>query len=134
MDMPVRLIGIVCIAFSLIFMSMDIFKNQEMLQNEFESNRLATQGSLLDLQEKYNNNEELTSVEMLNAWLTNFVNAHGISYEKLKLGFVQIETDPPLYLVTVEGYKDEYALLSGEAYVRYTSGATIITKEQENED
>jgi len=134
MDMPVRLIGIVCIAFSLIFMSMDIFKNQEMLQNEFESNRLATQGSLLDLQEKYNNNEELTSVEMLNAWLTNFVNAHGITYEKLKLGFVQIETDPPLYLVTVEGYKDEYALLSGEAYVRYTSGATIITKEQENED
>ena len=134
MDMPVRLIGIVCIAFSLIFMSMDIFKNQEMLQNEFESNRLATQGSLLDLQEKYNNNEELTSVEMLNAWLTNFVNAHGITYEKLKLGFVQIETDPPLYLVTVEGYKDEYALLSGEAYVRYISGATIITKEQENED
>lgn len=134
MDMPIRLIGIVCIAFSLIFMSMDIFKNQEMLQNEFESNRLATQGSLLDLQEKYNNNEELTSVEMLNAWLTNFVNAHGITYEKLKLGFVQIETDPPLYLVTVEGYKDEYALLSGEAYVRYTSGATIITKEQENED
>lgn len=134
MDMPVRLIGIVCIAFSLIFMSMDIFKNQEMLQNEFESNRLATQGSLLDLQEKYNNNEELTSVEMLNAWLINFVNAHGITYEKLKLGFVQIETDPPLYLVTVEGYKDEYALLSGEAYVRYTSGATIITKEQENED
>ena len=134
MDMPVRLIGIVCIAFSLIFMSMDIFKNQEMLQNEFESNRLATQGSLLDLQEKYNSNEELTSVEMLNAWLTNFVNAHGITYEKLKLGFVQIETDPPLYLVTVEGYKDEYALLSGEAYVRYTSGATIITKEQENED
>ena len=123
MDMPIRLIGIVCIAFSLIFMSMDIFKNQEMLQNEFESNRLATQGSLLDLQEKYNNNEELTSVEMLNAWLTNFVNAHGITYEKLKLGFVQIETDPPLYLVTVEGYKDEYALLSGEAYVRYTSGA-----------
>ena len=134
MDMPIRLIGIVCIAFSLIFMSMDIFKNQEMLQNEFESNRLATQGSLLDLQEKYNNNEELTSVEMLNAWLTNFVNAHGITYEKLKLGFVQIETDPPLYLVTVEGYKDEYALLSGDAYVRYTSGATIITKEQENED
>ena len=132
MDMPIRLIGIVCIAFSLIFMSMDIFKNQEMLQNEFESNRLATQGSLLDLQEKYNNNEELTSVEMLNAWLTNFVNAHGITYEKLKLGFVQIETDPPLYLVTVEGYKDEYALLSGEAYVRYTSGATIITKEEEN--
>ena len=133
MDMPIRLIGIVCIAFSLIFMSMDIFKNQEMLQNEFESNRLATQGSLLDLQEKYNNNEELTSVEMLNAWLTNFVNAHGITYEKLKLGFVQIETDPPLYLVTVEGYKDEYALLSGEAYVRYTSGATIISKE-ENEN
>ena len=132
MDMPIRLIGIVCIAFSLIFMSMDIFKNQEMLQNEFESNRLATQGSLLDLQEKYNNNEELTSVEMLNAWLTNFVNAHGMTYEKLKLGFVQIETDPPLYLVTVEGYKDEYALLSGEAYVRYTSGATIITKEEEN--
>ena len=133
MDMPIRLIGIVCIAFSLIFMSMDIFKNQEMLQNEFESNRLATQGSLLDLQEKYNNNEELTSVEMLNAWLTNFVNAHGITYEKLKLGFVQIETDPPLYLVTVEGYKDEYALLSGEAYVRYTSGAMIISKE-ENEN
>ena len=133
MDMPIRLIGIVCIAFSLIFMSMDIFKNQEMLQNEFESNRLATQGSLLDLQEKYNNNEELTSVEMLNAWLTNFVNAHGITYEKLKLGFVQIETDPPLYLVTVEGYKDEYALLSGEAYVRYTSGATIISKEEKDE-
>ena len=133
MDMPIRLIGIVCITFSLIFMSMDIFKNQEMLQNEFESNRLATQGSLLDLQEKYNNNEELTSVEMLNAWLTNFVNAHGITYEKLKLGFVQIETDPPLYLVTVEGYKDEYALLSGEAYVRYTSGATIISKEEKDE-
>ena len=133
MDMPIRLIGIVCIAFSLIFMSMDIFKNQEMLQNEFESNRLATQGSLLDLQEKYNNNEELTSVEMLNAWLTNFVNAHGITYEKIKLGFVQIETDPPLYLVTVEGYKDEYALLSGEAYVRYTSGATIISKEEKDE-
>lgn len=134
MDMPIRLIGIVCIAFSLIFMSMDIFKNQEMIQGEFEANRLATQGSLRDLQEKYNNNEELTSVEMLNTWLTNFVNAHGITYEKLKLGFVQIETDPPLYLVTVEGYKDDYALLSGEAYVKYTSGATIISKEEGNED
>ena len=134
MDMPIRLIGIVCIAFSLIFMSMDIFKNQEMIQSEFEANRLATQGSLRDLQEKYNDNEELSSVEMLNTWLTNFVNAHGITYEKLKLGFVQIETDPPLYLVTVEGYKDEYALLSGEAYVKYTSGATIISKEEEKNE
>ena len=131
MDMPVRVVGLIIIVFYLIFTSMDLFKNQEMIQSEFESNRLATQGSLRDLQEKYNNNEELSSVEMLNTWLTNFVNAHGITYEKLKLGFVQIETDPPLYLVTVEGYEDEYAILSGEAYVRYTSGATIISKEAE---
>lgn len=131
MDMPVRVIGLVIIVFFLIFTSMDLFKNQEMIQSEFESNRLATQGSLRDLQEKYNNNEELTTVEMLNAWITNFVNAHGITYEKLKLGFVQIETDPPLYLVTIEGYEDEYAILSGDAYVRYTSGATIISKEAE---
>ena len=131
MDMPVRVVGLIIIVFYLIFTSMDLFKNQEMSQSEFESNRLATQGSLRDLQEKYNNNEELSSVEMLNTWLTNFVNAHGITYEKLKLGFVQIETDPPLYLVTVEGYEDEYAILSGEAYVRYTSGATIISKEAE---
>ena len=131
MEMAIRLIGLVVIVFTLIFASLDLFKNQEMIQSEFESNRLATQGSLRDLQEKYNNNEELSSVEMLNTWLTNFVNAHGIAYEKLKLGFVQVETDPPLYLVTVEGYEDEYAYLSGEAYARYTSGATIISKESE---
>jgi len=131
MDMPIRAIGLVIIVFSLIFVSLDLFKNQEMIQSEFESNRLATQGSLRDLQEKYNNNEELTSVEMLNAWLTNFVNAHGITYEKIKLGFVQIETDPPLYLVTIEGYENEYAILKNEAYVQYTSGATIITDDKE---
>lgn len=131
MEMPIKVIGLVIIVFFLIFTSMDLFKNQEMIQAEFESNRLATQGSLKDLQEKYNNNEEISSVEMLNIWLTNFVNAHGITYEKLKLGFVQIETDPPLYLVTIEGYENEYAILSGDAYARYTSGATIISKESE---
>jgi len=131
MEMPVKLIGIICITLSLILMSLDIYKNQQMIQSEFESNRSANQGSLLDLQEKYNNNETLTTVEMLDAWLVNFINTHGLAYEKVRLGFVQIESDPPLYLVTVEGYEEDYAILGQEAYVKYTSGAMIITDDEE---
>ena len=115
-------------------MSLDIYKNQQMQQSEFEATRSANQGSLLDLQEKYNNNETLTTVEMLNAWLINFIDTHGLAYEKVRLGFVQIEADPPLYLVTVEGYEEDYAILGQEAYVRYTSGAMIISDEGENDE
>lgn len=131
MDMPVKVLGILCITLSLLFMSLDIYKNQQMIQSEFESNRSANQGSLLDLQEKYNNNETLSTVEMLNAWLVNFINTHGLAYENVRLGFVQMESDPPLYLVTIEGYEDDYAILTKDAYVRYTSGAMIITDDEE---
>lgn len=133
MEMPVKLLGIICITLSLLFMSLDIYKNQEMIQSEFESNRSANQGSLLDLQEKYNNNETLSTVEMLNAWLINFVDTHGLAYENVRLGFIQIESDPPLYLVKVEGFEEDYAILSRDAYVKYVSGAMIITDDEMEE-
>lgn len=133
MDLAVKIIVGTFITMILILASLDVYLNRTMMTMNFHSNRASSQGSLYDVQDKYNNNEELTSVEMLNNWIINFIDTHGIDYEKVNLKFHRIETDPPVYIVTVEGYEDEYTYLSGNAYFEYTSATTIIEEEEEDE-
>lgn len=131
MDLAVKVIVGAFIVGTLLFASLDIYLNRTMMTTQFYTNRASSQGGLYDVQGKYNDNETLTSVEMLNNWLIDFIDTHGIEYEKVNLKFHKIETEPPVYLVTVEGYEDEYTYLDGNAYFQYTSGTTIITEDEE---
>ena len=133
MDLAVKVICGAIITMWLFFMQLDMNISKQMMTSEFFSNRSSSQGSLYEIQDKYNNREEITTVEMLDNWIINFINTHGVDYEQVNLLFHQIETDPPTYLVTVEGYVDEYAILSGEAYFEYTSGTSLISSERKPE-
>ena len=98
-----------------------------MKQETFEAVRSANQNGLKEYLNDYNQYELFTTAEMLEKWIVNFVNANSLNYKELNIGFVKLETDPPLYLVTIEGYKDQYAVLTKDAYVRYTSGTLIVS-------
>lgn len=128
MDAGIYMLGLVIILFSLVFGMFDVNLNSSMKQNLFESVRAANQDALYDLQDDYNARKVLTTASMLEAWLIDFAKSADLSYKELVINFVQIETDPPLYLVYVEGHKDKYVVISGDAYASYYSGATIITK------
>ena len=128
MDVGIYMLGLIIILFSIVFGMFDMNLNSSMKQNLFESVRSANQDALYDLQDDYNNRRVLTTEKMLEAWLIDFAKSAGLPYKELVINFVQIETDPPLYLVYVEGYKENYVIISGEAYAAYHSGATIITK------
>jgi len=116
------------VTFSLVFGMFDMNLNQSMKQNLFESIRSANQNALYDVQDDYNNQEVLTTPMMLEAWLIDFAGSEDLKYKDLVINFVQLETEPPLYLVYVKGYKDKYAVISEDAYAAYYSSTTIITK------
>lgn len=128
-SLAVKVIFLTLVVGIFMVVEFDAYINRAMMTSEFNANRSATQGSLYDLQDKYNEHEELTSVEMLNSWIINFVDTHSIKYEKVELLFHKIETDPPVYMVTVKGFENDYAYLDKQAYFEYLSSATIITDE-----
>lgn len=109
---------------------MDVNKNQTIKQESFEALRAAVQNGLLEVEDAYDNYEVLTTAQMLEQWLLGFVNNHSLDYKDLTIGFVRIEAEPPYYLVKIEGYVNDYALLTTDAYVQYTSGAMIVSENE----
>lgn len=128
MDIGVYILGCIILTFTIIFGMFDMNLNNSMKQNLFESVRATNQNALFALQDDYNNLRQLTTPRMLEEWLIAFAKNRDLSYTDLVVNFVQIENEPPLYLVYVEGYKEQYAILSEEAYAAYYSGSTLITK------
>ena len=128
MDVGVYVLGFIIILFSIVFGMFDVNLNSSMKQNLFESVRAANQNALIEMQEGYNQRDVITTPMMLDLWLCDFAKSADLEYEDLEINFVQIETEPPLYLVYVEGYKENYAVFAGDANASYFSGATIITK------
>jgi len=130
MEQAVKALGMIVFIFLLVFLCFDLNRNSTMKQTEYESTRSANQGSLKGLQKKYNNYETITTAEMLEEWLVNFIDTYGLEYESVKIGFVQINSEPAYYLVTIEGY-EKYAIITKDAYVKYSTGAMIVTKDED---
>lgn len=89
--------------------------------------RTANQNALIEMQPDYNEYEEITDEKMLEAWLENFVKNNDLGYDEVELSFVQIETDPPLFLVTAKAKHGNYFIAKKEAVVTFYSGTTIIS-------
>jgi len=130
MDVGVYILGATVLLFSIVFGLLDFNINASMKQNLFESVRAANQNSLISLESKYGNREILTTCQMIETWLCEFASDRDLNYKEVEIDFVQVETEPPLYLVNVKGFVDKYAIVSEDAYAEYFSGATIISKEQ----
>lgn len=64
---------------------LDVNKNQTLKQDSFETIRSANQNALLDLQDKYNDYEELNTPAMVEEWLVNFVNNNNINWEDVEI-------------------------------------------------
>lgn len=122
----------VCVIFTLMFGMLDLTKNGSANQNIFNSIRYANQNALYDVQPDYESRETLTSAQMLEVWLEEFAQNADMEYNDIVLNFAQIETEPPLYLVYAKGYKDQYRILTAEAYYEFLNGSTILQKEPEN--
>jgi len=129
MDVGVYILGGIILLFSIVFGMLDVNLNSSMKQNLFESVRAANQNALLEMEEAYESREILTTTRMIETWLSEFASSEDLRYEEIKLNFIQMETDPPLYLVYAEGFNDRYVMISADAYASYFSGATIITKD-----
>ena len=130
MDAGIYMLGLIILLFTLVFGMFDVNVNSSMKQNLYESVRSANQNALLELEAKYQEGEELTTIEMLEEWLSEFAQNNDLSYSELKINFVQMETEPPVYLVYIEGHKDQYKVLGSgtmDAFVKYHSGSTLIT-------
>lgn len=120
--------------FMFTFLLFDVNKNLGLKQDAYETIRASNQNALLDLEDKYNDYEELNTPAMLEQWLVNFINNNNIKWEDIEIEFIQLETDPPLYLVGIEGYKESYTIVNKRTYIRFHNGSTIISKESEDDD
>lgn len=132
MSVPIRTFFFLIMIFVFSFIMMDFNSNLRMKEDAYESVRAANQDALLDLQENYNNYEELNTAAMVERWLANFVNNEDLTWKEIQINFVQIETDPPAYLMQVKGTKKTgYAIVKKDAYINFHSGSTIITDDEE---
>lgn len=140
MDTPVITFFLVIVMFIFSFLMVDVDSNVQMKTDAYESVRAANQNALLDLQDKYDEYDELNTPAMVEEWLANFLSKNNIAWKEITINFVQIETDPPAYLMSVEGHKQSgYAIIKGgaandNAIVKFSSGATIISDDEANED
>ena len=126
MESGIKSLIIISLSFSFLLALISIDKNQTLKQSSFEANRAAVQNGLFDIQNKYENFEIITEEEMLENWINNFLNNSTTPYDELDIRFLEINTEPAFYLVYVEGYLDEGALIDHKTYVEYLSGAMII--------
>lgn len=134
MESPIKVFFFLIIIVLFSFLMLDFSSNISMKSDAYESTRAANQNALLDLQENYDNYEELNSPAMIERWLTNFLKNENISWKDVEIGFIQMENDPPTYLMEIKGHKKTaYAVVRKDAYVEFTSGTTLITDEVENE-
>lgn len=129
MDFGVYILGAIILLFSIVFGLLDFNLNASMKQNLFESVRAANQEALYTLEENYDNRQILTSAQMIETWLMEFASSKDLNYKEIQINFLQLETEPPLYLVYAKGFNDKYVIVSSDAYAEYFSGATIITRD-----
>ena len=127
MEIALRCLILLILIFNFTLIMFDINKNQTIKQTAFETIRAANQNGLLELQENYDNFEVLDSAMMLNEWLVSFISNNSLDFQDVTIGFVEIESEPPFYVVRFEGYYDDYAIISKEAYVEYTNAAMIVS-------
>ena len=114
------------------FINLDYQKSVHTKQNIFESIRAANQNSLYEIQDQYDNYEEITTVEMLDKWIINFCNNNSINMEEMKISFIMVSNDPvPLYLVNINGVNGKYISVNAKTIASYYYGALLIEK---NED
>jgi len=99
-----------------------------MKQIIYENSRATSQNSLLELQNKINKNDVITSAMMLERWLVNFIDNNVTNIKQLEINFVKVATEPQLYLVKVKGNSSAYVFLTENAYNEYTVGTTIIVE------
>lgn len=131
MKTPVIAFFIIFIGLYFTFANLDFQRNSNMKYTEFESLRSANQNSLIEIKDKYDEYETITSGEMLENWLINFCNNNSMDYDDIKISILQMEEDPvPLYLAYIEGYKNSYIILNKEAVTSFYSGAMLIEKDE----
>lgn len=126
MDLAAYMYLFVIMVFSLVFGMIDVNAGASTRQNLFESVRDANQSALYTIQDEYEERKVITTPQMMEAWLMSYITDEDLRYENITLNFVQMETEPPLYLVYIEGRRDEYIIVSSDAYDKYISGATIF--------
>ena len=117
----------VIIIFCLTFVLFDINTASQMKQIIYENSRATSQNSLLELQNKINKNDVITSAMMLERWLVNFIDNNVTNIKQLEINFVKVATEPQLYLVKIKGNSSAYVFLTENAYNEYTVGTTIIS-------
>lgn len=131
METPIKTFFLLILIATFSFLMLDFNSNISMKSDTYESTRAANQNALLDLQENYDNYEELNTPAMVERWLSNFLKNENIPWKDIEISFIQIETDPPTYLMEVKGHnKANYAIVRKDAYVEFTSGTTLITDER----
>ena len=121
------LIWISCI-FTFLFFEVDIHRHTQMQQDLFEALRAANQNGLIALKKDAKEQNVITEGRMLKEWLMAFLSNNSLDFEDIEVVFHTLNTDPPLYVVSVRGYQGAYAIISKEAYFEVTSAATIIRK------
>lgn len=129
MDNPVWFLVLTFIIFTLTFASLDISNNTTIKHDTFESIRASNQNALIEIQDEYNEYKEIPTAQMLTEWITTYCNNSNVKYKDIELNFVQMETDPPTFLVSIEGDVGHYAIVPKQALVSYYSGATIVSDE-----
>jgi len=132
MDLPIIFLLIVYVIFQFVFIDIDVSKNNNIKQEIFSSLRYANQNSLIEIDNEYKDYLLIDSVDMLEKWIINFCISSSRDIEKMKISFIQIESDPlPLYLVKVEGFDGKYVVISNDVYSSYMNGAMIIKENNE---
>ena len=132
MEAPIKAFFILILIATFSFLMLDFNSNISMKSDAYESTRAANQNALLDLQENYDNYEELNTPAMVERWLVNFLKNENIPWKDIDISFIQIENDPPTYLLEVKGHnKSKYAIVGKEAYVEFSSGTTLITDDRD---
>lgn len=130
MDLAIWGLVFVTIIFSFTFASLDVQKNNQLKQDLFTAVRSANQNSLEIIQDQYDHYEEITSAQMMEEWLRSFSNNLSSGFNEIKLNFIQVQEEPPIFLVYVEGEEGRYAILKDKALVEHYSGALIVQNEE----
>lgn len=130
MDLAIWGLVFVTIIFSFTFASLDVQKNNQLKQDLFTAVRSANQNSLEIIQDQYDHYEEITSAQMMEEWMRSFSNNLSSDFSEIKLNFIQVQEEPPVFLVYVEGQEGQYAILKDRALVEHYSGALIVQNEE----
>lgn len=132
MDIAVWGLVFITVIFSLTFAGIDLQHNSTLKQDIFTSIRAANQNGLEVIKREYEEYEEITSAQMMEEWLRSFTDNTNIDFNELKLNFIEVQSEPPVFLVSVEGQQGRYVVIRDEALARHYSGALIVQEDEED--